>query len=98
MTAWWRDGVMVVEGDGGSDQHFVADAASEDDAQRLIDWHNAALRDHSEDIDALTHDALSYAAAFMNDPDGLAHKREAWLVKVHDALVRASTPRTESPE
>ena len=43
---WWRDGAMVIEADGGSDadddQHFVGDAASDDDAQRIIDWHNEA--------------------------------------------------------
>jgi hypothetical protein len=46
-SVWWRDGVMVIESDGGSanddDQHFVGDAASEDDADRIVDWHNAAL-------------------------------------------------------
>jgi hypothetical protein len=41
------DGATIIEADGGSnrddDQHFVGDAASDDDAQRIADWHNAAV-------------------------------------------------------
>lgn len=39
---WWTDGAMVNGGLPG-DEHFVADAASPDDAERLVEQHNAAL-------------------------------------------------------
>ena len=46
---WAHDAAMVyVNEDDGS---FVADAASEDDAAKLVDWHNAALA-RPEPIDA----------------------------------------------
>jgi len=34
-------------------------------------------------------EALEYAAGFMADPEGLAHRREEWLAKVNAALATA---------
>jgi hypothetical protein len=36
-------------------------------------------------------EALEYAAGFMADPEGLAHRRVEWLAKVNAALARQGT-------
>jgi hypothetical protein len=42
--AWWADGAMVNRGLPG-DESFVGDAASAEDANRIVEAHNAALID-----------------------------------------------------
>lgn len=41
---WWTDGAMVNEGRPG-DEGFVGDAATEDDAARIVERHNSILRE-----------------------------------------------------
>lgn len=48
---WWTDGAMVNTGLPG-DEGFVGDAATPEDAQRMVDAHNRALQDLSDYLSA----------------------------------------------
>jgi len=50
-----------------------------------------ALTDAIHEI-AQCHEALEYAAGFMADPEGLMHRREAWLAKVNAVLAARLRP------
>jgi hypothetical protein len=51
---WWTDGAMVNEGQPG-DEGFVGDAATEVDAARIVERHNAALAHATPAIDPERH-------------------------------------------
>lgn len=88
---WWRDGSMVVDGDGplDDDQHYVADAATDDAAQRFVDWHNEAL------AFAAAHDRQPYPTAWAYEQ--ACRVRDEWRDRALAAEAALAEPVSREP-
>lgn len=66
---WWREGTQVNSGESG-DERFVADAATEDDAERFVRAHNGDHKHGDQDCDPSEEAAI---AQMLRDEGPMPH-------------------------